>query len=130
MQQHLHHSTTTALQVAILHGELDKLQRQNCLEGFRRGAYRVLIVNDVAARGLDLPDLDAVINLELPSNAAHYAHRAGRTARMGAAGMVVSIITHKERFVMDRMALRLGCPIMVRGECESYLAAYLTSHTG
>ena len=49
----------------------------------RRGDYRALIVSDVAARGLDLPDCDAVINLELPSDAAHYAHRAGRTGRAG-----------------------------------------------
>lgn len=45
------------------------------------GDYRVLIVSDVAARGLDIPDCDAVFHLELPTDAAHYAHRAGRTGR-------------------------------------------------
>ena len=49
----------------------------------RQGDYRALIVSDVAARGLDVADCDAVINLELPSDASHYAHRAGRTGRAG-----------------------------------------------
>jgi len=52
-------------------------------QAFRNGKYRALIVSDVAARGLDVQDCDAVINLELPSEATHYAHRAGRTGRAG-----------------------------------------------
>lgn len=69
--------------VGCLHGELDKSQRQNELARFKRGEQRALIVSDVAARGLDVPDCDAVINLELPSGPDHYAHRAGRTGRAG-----------------------------------------------
>lgn len=53
------------------------------LREFGNGTLRALVVSDVAARGLDLPGCDAVINLELPSDAAHYAHRAGRTGRAG-----------------------------------------------
>lgn len=53
------------------------------MAAFRRGDYRALIVSDVIARGLDIPDCDAVFNLELPSDASHYAHRAGRTGRIG-----------------------------------------------
>lgn len=63
-----------------------KLQRAGIMRDFRSGRYRALVVNDVAARGLDLPAVDLVFNLELPSSAAHYAHRAGRTGRMGAQG--------------------------------------------
>jgi len=59
--------------------------------------------------------VDAVFNLELPSNAAHYAHRAGRTGRMGATGVVVSVAAPTERFVIERLAARLGVPIEVRG---------------
>lgn len=63
--------------------------------------------------------MDAVFNLELPSNAAHYAHRAGRTGRMGAPGVVVSIAAPSERFVIDRLAQRLGVPILVGvGFCD------------
>jgi len=57
--------------------------RQAVLREFAAGRIRALVVSDVAARGLDLPGCDAVINLELPSDAAHYAHRAGRTGRAG-----------------------------------------------
>jgi superfamily II DNA/RNA helicase len=60
------------------------------------------------------PGVDAVFNLELPSNAAHYAHRAGRTGRMGASGLVVSVAAPGERFVVDRLAARLGVEIEVR----------------
>ena len=62
---------------------MGKLARTNVLGRFRKGLLRALVVNDVAARGLDLPECDAVINLELPSDAPHYAHRAGRTGRAG-----------------------------------------------
>ena len=69
--------------VGTLSGDMGKTERANMLRRFARGDFRALIVSDVAARGLDLPDCDAVINLELPSDAAHYAHRAGRTGRAG-----------------------------------------------
>ena len=60
------------------------------LREFANGTLRALVVSDVAARGLDLPGCDAVINLELPSDAAHYAHRAGRTGRAGRSGIGLS----------------------------------------
>lgn len=66
---------------ASLHGELSKQERQATLAAFTAGRFRALLVSDVAARGLDIPDCDAVFNLELPTDASHYAHRAGRTAR-------------------------------------------------
>jgi superfamily II DNA/RNA helicase len=69
--------------VGCLSGDMGKEARAAALRDFRRGRFRALVVSDVAARGLDLPDCDAVINLELPSDAAHYAHRAGRTGRAG-----------------------------------------------
>ena len=58
--------------------------------------------------------VDAVFNLELPSNAPHYAHRAGRTGRMGAAGTVISVVTPQERFVVERLSNKLEVPILVR----------------
>lgn len=71
------------MSVGTLSGDMGKTERANVLRQFARGDFRALIVSDVAARGLDLPDCDAVINLELPSDASHYAHRAGRTGRAG-----------------------------------------------
>jgi superfamily II DNA/RNA helicase len=96
------------MKVASLHGEMTKDQRKNALNKFRQGKFRVLLVSDVAARGLDVPDCDAVVNLELPSDPAHYAHRAGRTGRAGRDGIVMSIVTDKERFVMKKFGTRLG----------------------
>lgn len=86
---------------------------------FHKGSLRTLIVSDVAARGIDVPDCDTVFNLELPSGPAHYAHRAGRTGRMGAPGRVVSIITQSERFVVDKMRDKLGTVIVVRAAAAS-----------
>ncbi len=69
--------------VGCLHGEMRKGERQRELAKFRRGEYRALLVSDVAARGLDVPECDGVIHLELPSGPESYAHRAGRTGRAG-----------------------------------------------
>jgi hypothetical protein len=57
--------------------------------------------------------VDVVFNIELPSNAAHYAHRAGRTGRMGAPGLVLTLVAPGERFVIERLSKKLGVPIMV-----------------
>ena len=69
--------------VGCLHGEMRKGERQRELAKFRRGIYRALLVSDVAARGLDVPECDGVVHLELPSGPESYAHRAGRTGRAG-----------------------------------------------
>ncbi len=89
--------------VGVLHGELTKLERASVLQAFKRGEYRALVVSDVATRGLDIPECDAVFNLELPSDAAHYAHRAGRTGRMGRAGVVVSIVEPSQTHVVHKL---------------------------
>ncbi|MEW5302470.1 MAG: hypothetical protein WDW36_005251 [Sanguina aurantia] len=101
-----------SMEVSTLHGEMDKLQRQNVLNDFRRGRVRAMVVSDVVARGLDVADCDAVFHLELPSNAAHYAHRAGRTGRMGSPGAVVSVVTKAEVFIVEKLAVQLGLPIL------------------
>jgi len=99
------------MKVGTLHGEMDKQERQATLNAFRAGKFRALLVSDVAARGLDIPECDAVFNLELPTDAAHYAHRAGRTGRAGRAGRVVSCVSGGEKFVMEKLGRRLGVDI-------------------
>ncbi|KAG2496311.1 hypothetical protein HYH03_005544 [Edaphochlamys debaryana] len=96
------------MQVSILHGELSKLDRGNILDAFRRGAFRALVVTDLGARGLDLPECDAVICMGPPVDAMAYAHRAGRTGRAGASGVVASVVTRGELPRLERMARRLG----------------------
>lgn len=97
--------------VGSLHGEMTKQERQATLDAFRAGKFRALLVSDVAARGLDVPECDAVFNLELPSDAAHYAHRAGRTARAGRGGTVVSLVSGGEQYVVEKLGRRLGVEI-------------------
>jgi len=99
------------MKVATLSGIMSKVERQTILSKFKKGEFRALIVSDLMARGLDIEECDAVINLELPSDAAHYAHRAGRTGRAGRPGTVVSLVEHHEEFVIKKLAKRLNINI-------------------
>ena len=75
-----------------LSGELAQAQRTRCLEAFRRGKVRVLVATDVAARGLDIADVGLVVHLDLPSDAANYTHRSGRTGRAGQKGRSLVLV--------------------------------------
>ena len=76
----------------VLHGELSQGARRAVLEALKAGTVTVLVATDVAARGLHVDALDAVVNYELPRSAADYTHRIGRTGRAGATGVAVSFI--------------------------------------
>lgn len=76
---------------ASLTSDLRQVQREKALADFRQGRIRLLLTTDVAARGLDIPKLPAVINYDLPSEVNEYVHRAGRTGRMGEPGQVISL---------------------------------------
>jgi len=76
---------------APIHGDLDQAQRMRTLDGFREGTLRFLVASDVAARGLDIPDVSHVFNFDLPSHAEDYVHRIGRTGRAGKLGTAFSI---------------------------------------
>ena len=71
-------------------------QRNAALAGFRNRTYRVMVATDVAARGLDIPDVSHVINYDLPDESENYIHRIGRTARMGKSGEALSLVTPEE----------------------------------
>lgn len=108
----MHKLSVRGMSVGVLHGEMQKQKRQAVMHRFRAGQFRVLLVSDVVARGLDMPDCDAVINLELPSNAGHYAHRAGRTGRMGRPGVVCTVIEKQHEFVIQKTCKNLSVDIM------------------
>jgi superfamily II DNA/RNA helicase len=72
---------------------------------------RILVTNELSARGLDVAECDLVVNLGLPTDSIHYAHRAGRTGRLGRKGTVVSICEESEVFVVKKMQKQLGIPI-------------------
>lgn len=83
--------------VASLHGDLEQFERDRVLAKFRNGSTRVLVATDVAARGIDLEQLDLVVNFDLPWQAEVYVHRIGRTGRAGSAGVAVSLCAPDER---------------------------------
>jgi ATP-dependent RNA helicase RhlE len=77
--------------VAEIHSNRSQNQRQNAINGFRSGKYRILIATDIAARGIDIKDIELVVNYDLPDEAESYIHRIGRTGRAGSNGQAVSI---------------------------------------
>lgn len=79
-----------------LHGDMNQRQRTRTIAALRKGVIRVLIATDVAARGIDIPEISHVINFDLPSSAEDYVHRIGRTGRAGATGIAFSFAAHRE----------------------------------
>ena len=78
---------------APLHGEMSQGGRTEVLDAFKAGRTDVLVTTDLAARGLDIPALEVVVNYDLPRSPTHYVHRIGRTGRAGAAGLAVSFVS-------------------------------------
>ena len=107
------------LSVADLHGAHDKFQRQDALDDFRKGKAQTLIASDIAARGLDITGVELVVNLDVPSQSRDYLHRAGRTGRAGAKGLVLSLMTEAESRLAKRYAQELDIHVeqvcLVRG---------------
>lgn len=80
-----------------IHSNRSLAQRKEALEGFKKGKYRVLVATDIAARGIDVKNIELVVNYDLPSTAEDYVHRIGRTARAGAGGHAISFAMPDER---------------------------------
>jgi ATP-dependent RNA helicase DeaD len=89
--------------VVQLSGELSQKERTDALQALRDGHARACIATDVAARGLDLPDLGLVIHADLPANTAGLLHRSGRTGRAGRKGVSVVMVPHSKRRVAERL---------------------------
>ena len=90
------------LRTNALHGDKSQDERLKALEAFKRGDVDVLVATDVAARGLDIADLPAVFNFDVPFNAEDYVHRIGRTGRAGASGLAVTLVSASDtRLVAD-----------------------------
>ncbi|MGI9254217.1 MAG: helicase-related protein, partial [Thermomicrobiales bacterium] len=82
--------------VETLHGDLSQTQRDRVMKRFRGGQADILIATDVAARGLDIPDVSHVVNYDIPDSAEAYVHRIGRTGRAGRSGTAITLITPRE----------------------------------
>lgn len=85
------------LKNAVIHGNRSQAQREKALQAFKRGDVKALIATDVAARGIDIPDVSHVVNYELPNVPEAYVHRIGRTARAGKEGVAISFCDAAER---------------------------------
>jgi ATP-dependent RNA helicase RhlE len=84
------------LKTAALHGDKSQDERLKSLDAFKRGEVELLVATDVAARGLDIADLPAVFNFDVPFHAEDYVHRIGRTGRAGASGLAVTLVTRDD----------------------------------
>jgi superfamily II DNA/RNA helicase len=90
------------LKTAALHGDKSQDERLKSLAAFKAGEVELLVATDVAARGLDIVDLPAVFNFDVPFNAEDYVHRIGRTGRAGASGLAITLVTRDDtRLVAD-----------------------------
>jgi superfamily II DNA/RNA helicase len=89
----LHRSLVShGFNAAALHGDLDQSARTAALDSFRKGEVTLLIASDVAARGLDIPDVSHVFNFDVPHHADDYVHRIGRTGRAGRSGTAITVV--------------------------------------
>lgn len=93
----------------VYRGEMDKAERRANLKAFRDGDVKLLVSTDLAARGLDLEHVGRVINYHLPQTRDNYLHRVGRTARAGRAGLVVNLVTERDRpLIRDLEGIQAG----------------------
>jgi ATP-dependent RNA helicase DDX47/RRP3 len=91
-----------------LHGQLSQTSRLGALGKFRGGSRDILVATDVAARGLDIPSVDVVVNFDLPPDSKTYIHRVGRTARAGKSGHAISFVTQYDVEIWQRIETALG----------------------
>jgi ATP-dependent RNA helicase RhlE len=91
-----------------IHGDRSQAQRKRALEAFKNGRSRVLVATDVAARGIDIADLGHVINYDVPSEAADYIHRIGRTGRAQKLGDAITFVSHDEAALFAQIERSIG----------------------
>jgi ATP-dependent RNA helicase DeaD len=97
---------------AALHGGLLQRKRDTVMDSYRKGAVSVLVATDVAARGLDVNGIDAVINYDIPGDTDSYVHRIGRTGRGGKCGVAYTLLYPKERGMLDKIMVTLRTKIL------------------
>jgi ATP-dependent RNA helicase RhlE len=97
--------------VERIHSDLSQGQRVQALQGFREGEHRILVATDIAARGIDVPHTSHIINFDMPETVDDYIHRAGRTARGSAAGLVSSIATWMDKPIIKEIEQTLGAEL-------------------
>ena len=96
------------VRAAAIHGDLRQANREKALEQFASGRLHVLVATDVAARGLDIEDVDVVVHYDPPEDHKAYLHRSGRTARAGGTGVVATLVLWNQILEVERIQKRLG----------------------
>ena len=96
------------IRAADLHAAAEKRDRKQAMDDFRSGEVRVLIASDIGSRGLDIKGVSHIFNLDVPTQSKAYLHRVGRTARAGAAGVAVTLMTQDEVRLVQRYETELG----------------------
>ncbi|URE21146.1 DEAD-box ATP-dependent RNA helicase [Musa troglodytarum] len=104
----------------VLHGDISQSQRKRTLVGFRDGCFNILIATDIAAHGLDIPNVDLVIHYELPNTSELFVHRSGRTGRAGKKGIAILIHSNEQNRLLPRIAVEDGGEDMTGGCFDSY----------
>ncbi|KAJ0963245.1 hypothetical protein J5N97_028367 [Dioscorea zingiberensis] len=98
-----------SLDCQALHGDISQNQRERTLGGFRDGRFNTLIATDVAARGLDIPNVDLIIHYELPNTSELFVHRSGRTGRAGKKGTAILIYSQDQTRAVRGIEAEVGC---------------------
>ena len=101
------------IQTVTIHGDKEQKDRLDVMKTFRSGEIKVLIATDVSARGIDIPDVDYVVNYDLPDVAENYVHRVGRTGRGVKKGLAVSFCSEEEKPVLEEIETFLGQKISI-----------------
>lgn len=108
LDEHLH---ARGYSTDRLHGDISQAQRERVMDKFRRRAFDFLVATDVAARGLDVDDLEVVFNFDLPNDAEDYTHRIGRTGRAGKTGLAFTFVSGREIYKLQGMIRFAGLRI-------------------
>jgi ATP-dependent RNA helicase RhlE len=99
------------IQAETIHGDKEQEQRRRIMQLFHKGEIKVLIATDVSARGIDIPDVELVVNYDLPESPEYYVHRVGRTGRGSHKGQAISFCSKEEREMLATIEEQLGKPI-------------------
>ena len=96
-----------------MHGDVVQKERSRTLSRFRSGDFKILVATDVSARGIDIPDVEYVVNYDLPEKAENYVHRVGRTGRATKRGIAISFCSPEEKPLLDEIELFMDKPVDV-----------------
>ena len=99
------------LESITIHGDKEQKDREKSMQAFRKGEQKTLIATDISARGIDVPNVDFVVNYDLPESAEQYVHRVGRTGRGREKGQALSFCSKEEKELLQEIDINLGKPI-------------------